>query len=125
MATPVFTLPDVSVPAAIQRRVRSIVAKWDLQRYWEQTPVAAYLAQSPQTFPSEPWWEIWEIQGLFSGRRKFNRAVAEGKCDQTTPRKLRRVDAYLVCHIDKCLSVIPTEATDQLKLILVHEDSPN
>ena len=31
MTTLVFTLPDIGVPATIQRGTRSIVTKWDVQ----------------------------------------------------------------------------------------------
>ena len=48
------------------------------------------------------------------------------KGDQpSAPQKRRDVDAHLVHHIDKGLSVVPTEVTDRVYLLLVREDCLN
>ena len=61
MAALVFTLPDIGVPAAVQRAIRSVVAERDLQRSWKQSLTATYFAKGAQTLFPEPWWEIREI----------------------------------------------------------------
>jgi hypothetical protein len=39
--------------------------------------------------------------------------------------EMKGCGAHLVYHVDKGLSVVPTEVTDHLDLILVREDCPN
>jgi len=40
---------------------------------------------------------------------------------QNVPQKRRSGRVYLVYHINKVLSVVPTEVSDDLNLILVHQ----
>ena len=58
------SLPNVSVPAVVQRGVRSVIAEWDLQGFWKQSLTAAYFAQSAQALSPKSWREIVTIQGL-------------------------------------------------------------
>jgi len=51
----VFTLPHIRVPTSVLWDVRSVVAKWDLQRSRKQSPVTACPAQSTQTLLPESW----------------------------------------------------------------------
>ena len=43
------------------------------------------------------------------------------KGDQTVPRKWE-LGGYLVYHVDKGLSIVPTEVSDHLDLILTPQD---
>ena len=67
MTASMLALPYVSVPAVVQRSTRSVVAKWDFQRFRKQSVAAANLAQGAQTLPPEPRREISAIQDLVNG----------------------------------------------------------
>ena len=62
--TLIISHPHVCEPASVLRDFQSVVAKWDLERSWEQSPATAYMTQSAQTLSPEPWWEAGEIQSL-------------------------------------------------------------
>jgi len=70
MATLVYTLPHVGVLAAIQRDIRLIVAKRDLQQSREQSLMTAYPTQNIQALPLEPRGQ--GIQHLFSRAVQVN-----------------------------------------------------
>ena len=90
VAALVFTLPHVAKPAAIQRGIRSIVAKWDLQRFRKQSMASAHPTQAAQTLPPEAWWEIQYVQSLIGEMREFeSRGNEEDGIDQPAPRRRR------------------------------------
>ena len=55
LATFVLAHPHIGVPAAVQGIIRSIVAEWDLQRFWKETLATTYPAQCAQRLLPEVW----------------------------------------------------------------------
>ena len=62
-----ITHPYICVPTSALWDFQPVVAEWDLERFRKQSPATAYLTQSIQTLPPEPWWESGEIQSLIGG----------------------------------------------------------
>ena len=54
LATLMLAHPHVGVPAAVQRFLQSVKAKWDLEWTRKQSVATTYPAQCVQTLPLEP-----------------------------------------------------------------------
>jgi len=109
----VFTLPHFGIPTMIQRGSHPIIARGDLHRSQEQGLMTAYLTQSFQALPPEQRHQA--VQYLLGGMGRF-------RFESVDPfTQDERMGKYFIYHIDKGLSIFPTETTNRPDLIVVGE----